>query len=95
MEFTTTISIMSKRNNLLALLTKKSCSNFKRMLKTKGGIVINIKVMDKNGWVSVRNPNNKPKTILIRSKMEPKSLQMPSFLPLMLISNIFFFSKKL
>ena len=60
--------------NNLALLTKKSCSNFKRILKTKEGIVINIKVMDKSRLLSVRNPNNKTKIRLIRSKREPNSL---------------------
>jgi len=74
MEFTAIISIRNKYKNLLALLTKKSCSNFKRILKTKGGIVINSKVMDKKGWLSVKNPNNKPNTRLIRSKIEPKIL---------------------
>ena len=74
MEFTTIISIRSKYKHFLALLTKKSCSSFKRMLKTKGGTAINIKVRDKSGLLAVRNPNTKPKTKLIRSKMEPKSL---------------------
>jgi hypothetical protein len=74
MEFTKIISIRIKYKKLLALSTKKSCSNFKRILKTKGGIVIEIKVMERNGCVSVRNPNNILKTRLVRSKMKPKSL---------------------
>ena len=76
MEFTTIISIRSKYKHFLALLTKKSCSSFKRMLKTKGGTAINSNVRDKSGLLVIRNPdpNTKPKTKLIRSKMEPKSL---------------------
>jgi len=74
MEFTTIFSIRSKYKNLLALLTKKSCSSFKRILKTKGGTVIDINVMDKSGLLRVRNPKIRAKTRLIRSRKEPKSL---------------------
>ena len=73
-EFTTKFSIRSKYKNNLALLTKKSCSNFKRILKTKGGTVINRKVMDMSGLLSVRNSKNIAKTRLVKSKIEPKSL---------------------
>ena len=62
MEFITIISIRSKYKHFLALLTKKSCSSFKRMLKTKGGTAINSNVRDKSGLLAIRNPNTKLKT---------------------------------
>ena len=66
--------------------------SFKRILKTNGGIVINIKVMDMSKLLEVKKSKTIAKIRLIRSKVEPKSLEMPSFLPLILISLLTFFS---